>query len=155
MMLQPILVGLKFGFLALLYLFLAWVVVSALRDLRRARTLAADRDGLPEGDDPVVAFDSTPRFLVVEAADDLEPGAEIRVDDGMTVGRAESTDLRIGDAFASGLHARLSVHSGRVYVEDLESTNGTFLNDVELRDVTEMRVGDRLRIGDTVLRLAE
>ena len=60
--------------------------------------------------------------------------------------------MRIEDRYASGLHARIYMRGGRYYVEDMNSTNGTLLNDASLSGEAELVPGDMLRIGDTEFR---
>ena len=60
--------------------------------------------------------------------------------------------MQIEDRYASGLHARIFSREGRNYVEDMNSTNGTLLNDAELRGEAELIDGDVVRIGDTEFR---
>src|SRR5438105_15662497 len=99
---EPVAAALKFGFLAVLYLFLLWVVRSASRDV--ARGAAAD---LPDGGaDRRAAPPGRPRLEVV-AAMGYEPGTEFPVDGGVTLGRAPAAAIRVDDPFASSSHARV------------------------------------------------
>jgi pSer/pThr/pTyr-binding forkhead associated (FHA) protein len=60
--------------------------------------------------------------------------------------------VQIEDRYASGIHARIFSRDTRSYVEDMSSTNGTLLNDAELRGEAELVDGDIVRIGDTEFR---
>ena len=71
----------------------------------------------------------------------------------MVVGRAPECDLRIEDTYASQQHARLFGKNGAWFVEDLGSTNGTFVNDQKLAAPAMVQVGDKIRVGTTVLEL--
>jgi hypothetical protein len=150
---EPISVGLKFGFIAVLYLFLLWIARSALKDLRRTGSPAPDATGLHQAallDD--VASPSEDAWLVVERGGGLKAGARYDLFGGLSIGRSAEADVQIEDRYASGLHARIYAQRGNFYVEDLKSTNGTLLNDAALAGEAELVSGDLIRIGDTEFR---
>jgi hypothetical protein len=165
--LQPVSVALKFGFLAVLYLFLLWVARSALRDLRGGTGArppgfgarppaggstagAGDGTGLYSASTPVRSDLSsrTPR-LVVARATGHEPGMIYDLDDDLVLGRGDA-EIRLEDPFASSRHARIYAQAGTLVLEDLHSTNGTYLNE-ELLDTTPrpLHPGDHVRIGES------
>ena len=150
---EPISVGLKFGFIAVLYLFLLWIARSALKDLRRTATPAPDATGLHQAallDD--AGSQSEDAWLVVQRGGGLKPGARYDLFGGLSIGRAGEADVQIDDRYASGLHARIYSQRGNFYLEDLKSTNGTLLNDQALAGEAELVSGDLIRIGDTEFR---
>ncbi len=157
---DPVAILLKFGFLAVLYLFLLWIARSALRDLRRDESdvaLAgagyAEGDGLvADGDGP--GLELQPRLEVI-AAKGHEPGHTFDVAAGARLGRAAASEVHIDDSYASAAHARIYRRGGRVYIEDLGSTNGTFVNGRQLARPHPLEVNDTVRIGDTELRYRE
>jgi pSer/pThr/pTyr-binding forkhead associated (FHA) protein len=71
----------------------------------------------------------------------------------ITVGRAAGCQVTIDDTYASQLHARVFLREGQVYVEDLGSTNGTYLNRRKVTGPMQVQRGDKLQIGNTVLEL--
>jgi hypothetical protein len=71
----------------------------------------------------------------------------------VTIGRAPGCAIRVDDTFASQLHARVFFRDGRWYVEDIGSTNGTWLNRKRVHGPVPIAKGDRIAIGDTVLEL--
>ena len=71
----------------------------------------------------------------------------------ITVGRAAGCQVTIDDTYASQLHARVFLRDGQVYVEDLGSTNGTYLNRRKVTGPMQVQRGDKLQIGNTVLEL--
>ena len=159
MSLDPVSVALQFGFLAVLYLFLLWVCRSALRDLRRSsgpRTSAAgpvttpgpDATGLYAASNPGANGDVEPR-LIVERAPGHTPGMEYDIGEGAVMGRGDQAEIRLEDPFASSKHARLLRQGGIVVLEDLGSTNGTYLNEELLTGPQPLHRGDRVRIGDS------
>ena len=101
-----------------------------------------------------LALNIDPR-LVVESSPDLEEGRVIPLEVGITIGRSDGADLSIVDAFVSHMHARILRRGSYHYVEDLGSTNGTFLNDLRVEHDAQLKVHDSLRIGQTTLRYEE
>jgi FHA domain len=153
---EPLAAALKFGFLAVLYLFLLWVARSAVRDLAGPveAGLVDDTGGGPRRDVRESGPPGYPRLEVV-AAMGHEPGSEFPIDGGITLGRAASADLRVDDPFASSAHARIFPRGRVVYIEDMGSTNGTYLNGRQLRRPEQLSVADSIRIGDTEYRYQE
>ncbi len=149
---EPIAVGLKFGFLAVLYLFLFWVSRSAWRELRRTTAPAPEATGFHEQTGPGGRSAATDAFLVAVTGGGLPPGERYDLFGGLSIGRSGEADVRIDDRFASTIHARLYSRGAQYYVEDLDSTNGTFLNGATLEGESELSDLDVVRIGDTELR---
>ena len=160
---EPLAVALKFGFLAVLYLFLLWVSRSALRDLARgiepvasaqsaAPAETSRRRGEPQDGGMMGAME--PRLEVI-AALGYEPGTVFDLRDGATLGRSEHAEIRVDDAFASSAHARIFPRGDFMHVEDMGSTNGTYLNGRQLRGAERLKVADVIRIGDTEYRYQE
>ncbi len=150
---DPIAVALKFGFLAVLYLFLFMIARSALKDLRRgglAAGVAPEGTGLHEAQPARIA--ATDAWLVAMAGAGLEIGERIDLFGGVTIGRDAGADVRIEDRFASGIHCRIQSRGNRYLLEDLGSTNGTMLNGGQLTREAELKDLDEIAIGDTIFR---
>jgi hypothetical protein len=147
--LEPLAVALKFGFLAVLFLFLFWVTRSSLKDLRGTAS-----PGFETGYHEVLGGEqaATDAFLVVQQGGGLTEGEHFDLFGGVSLGRAADVDIRLDDRYASGVHARVFNRSGGYFVEDLNSTNGTLLNSRDLHGEAELTPGDVIRIGDTELR---
>lgn len=143
--------GLKFGFLAVLYVFLLWVARSALREMRFSARPAPEETGLHQvaGGGREAATDA---WLVVLRGAGLDVGERFDLFGGLTIGRSSEADVRIDDRFASQIHARVHSRQGAYLVEDLGSTNGTYLNGAPVNGEAELRDLDQIRIGDTELR---
>ena len=161
MQLDPISVILKFGFLAVLYLFLLWVARSALRDLRSGTDVVpaapADATGMysaATGMAPETPVDHDPR-LYVERAPGLQNGAEYGLEDDLLLGRGSRVDIQLEDPFASSQHARIVRQGQLAVIEDLGSTNGTLLNGEPLQGPQPLHPGDRIRIGDSEFSYVE
>jgi pSer/pThr/pTyr-binding forkhead associated (FHA) protein len=75
----------------------------------------------------------------------------VRLDGTLQVGRAEACQVRLSDTYVSSFHARIYGRDGSWFVEDLGSTNGTYLNQRRITAPAELRAGDRVRIGKTTL----
>lgn len=159
---DPVALMLKFGFLAVLYLFLFWVARSALRDLGRGGESDEDEapaGGLPEDRRREAAVPDlragVEPSLVVVAAMGMEPDTQLLIGDSATLGRSQAADIKVDDPFASSAHARIFPRGQFMYIEDMGSTNGTFLNGRELRRAERLKVADTVRIGDTEYRYEE
>jgi hypothetical protein len=156
--LEPVSVALKFGFLAVLYLFLLWVARSAMKDLRGAgggipapgAAIPADATGLYSAS-TLHSADVAHRApkLVVERAPGHDPGMIYDLDGDIVLGRGEQAEIRLQDPFASSRHARVYEQGNVVVIEDLGSTNGTYLNEELLETPRPLHPGDRVRIGDS------
>jgi hypothetical protein len=161
--LAPVSVALKFGFLAVLYLFLLWVARSALKDLRGAgrggwsggvpikgEAIPADATGLYSAS-TLGSADVAHRApkLVVERAPGHDPGMIYDLDGDIVLGRGDRAEIRLEDPFASSRHARVYEQGNIVVIEDLGSTNGTYLNEELLETPRPLHPGDRVRIGDS------
>jgi pSer/pThr/pTyr-binding forkhead associated (FHA) protein len=156
--LAPVSVALKFGFLAVLYLFLLWVARSALRDLRGSRPATVAPDPSATG---LYSASVSPLHaardarLVVERAPGHAPGMIYDIGDGAVLGRGDEAEIRLDDPYASSRHAQLVLQAGVVVLEDLGSTNGTYLNEERLQGPAPLHDGDRVRIGDSEFTFEE
>ncbi len=149
---DPISVALKFGFLAVLYLFILVIARSALKDLRRTVAPAPDATGFHQAPAFGAASRGTDTWLVAERGGGLEQGERFDLIGGLSIGRSRDADVQIDDRYASGVHARVFNRDGRTFVEDMNSTNGTLLNEATLKGEAELLDGDVVRIGDTEFR---
>jgi pSer/pThr/pTyr-binding forkhead associated (FHA) protein len=148
---EPVSFGLKIAFLAVLWLFLLWVSRSALRDLRQTTSarrdpVAVEATGVHQA--AVASGRTGPPLLVVERAPGHQAGSRYDVAEGAILGRGD-VEVVLEDAFASSQHARIVPQGGVMVLEDLGSTNGTYLNDELLRGPQPLHPGDQIRIGDS------
>jgi pSer/pThr/pTyr-binding forkhead associated (FHA) protein len=158
---DPLAVALKFGFLVVLYLFLLWVVRSSLKDLARAgasgggtEPVEPPRPRRRQATAPDLRAGVHPRLEVI-AAMGFQPGTEFDVGQGATLGRSDAAEIRVDDPFASSAHARVYARGDFMYLEDMGSTNGTYLNGRQIRAPEQLKVADLIRIGDTEYRYQE
>jgi pSer/pThr/pTyr-binding forkhead associated (FHA) protein len=146
-MTDPVAALLKLAFIGVLYLFLLWIARSALKDLARpvgSRLVPDERASAQE-----LARRSV---LVVEGGGGLRAGSAFELDSSATIGRSPAAEIQIDDPFASGRHARIYERGGLFYIEDMGSTNGTYLNGEVVHSQELLRAEDRIRIGDTEFR---
>ncbi|WP_394161212.1 FHA domain-containing protein FhaB/FipA [Galactobacter valiniphilus] len=154
---------LRFGFLALVWILVLVVILALRRDLgvgQRTRVAAAgaERRGrkAPAPETPLAPpVEEAPRpasELVVlagsRAGTVLPLGAS-----PLLLGRAQEANLVLDDDYSSGRHARLFPQGSRWFLEDLGSTNGTFIDDAPLTRAQPVEPGQRIRIGKTVMEL--
>jgi FHA domain len=158
---EPLAVALKFGFLLVLYLFLLWVARSAIRDLSRYEAASAVAEPVePPGRQrrepaiPNLRSGVAPRLEVV-AAMGHEPGSTFDLAEGATMGRSDGAEIRVDDPFASSAHARIFAQGEYMYLEDMGSTNGTYLNGRQVKSTERLRMADLIRIGDSEYRYQE
>ena len=155
--LEEVLLALKIAFLVLLYVLIWRIVRTVSRDMRRA---PAQESFIMS---PVAAAAALPSLaaaggrLVVQESPVLEEGDEYEVDSApLTVGRGGQNDVAIdGDEFASARHVRFEPRRDGVWVYDLGSTNGTYVNGVRISDARKLAPGDVVRVGETDLRFEE
>lgn len=149
---EEVLLLLKIAFLLLLYLFIWRIVRTASRDLRLPQEsfVLAPSVGGPVG--PVSSH--VPGRIVVVKSPALREGEEHPLDSSpITVGRGAQNDLGLGtDEFASARHARFEPRQDGVWLHDLGSSNGTFVNGSRLTRPRKLAPGDLIRIGETDLR---
>ena len=160
---DPIAVALKFGFLAVLYLFLLWISRSSLRDLARSQDAAVAPEPVDaprssrRREEPIgggLMGNMQPRLEVI-AALGYEPGTRFDISEGATLGRSDNAEIPVDDPFASSAHARIFPRGDFMHVEDMGSTNGTYLNGRRLREAERLKVADVIRIGDSEYRYQE
>ncbi len=152
---DPVLTLLKYVFLALLYLFFLRVLRAVWVELREPKVAPA-----PVGDEATFApgaFPSQPQAgpekLVVLSPEE-QKGAEFPLPDEVTVGRAGGCAVLLPeDSFVSQLHARVFRRDGALFVEDLGSTNGTFVNGKKVTAPVAIRKGDKVQFGRTTLEV--
>lgn len=141
--------AIKYGLLILLYLFIWRLLRRVVRDVRTQtpsgkRARGKERTG--------GAAPTTASIVVVHEPDGARPRT-FKLSTSMLVGRAPECEIRVDDTYASQQHARLFGRTGGWYVEDLGSTNGTFVNDQRLGAPAMVQPGDKIRVGTTVLEL--
>jgi hypothetical protein len=146
---------LKIAFLVLLYLFIWRIVRSAARDLRlpQESMILAPQQAAAAGLMPQPVARELGR-LVVLASPALEEGETYSLDSHpLTVGRGANNDVPLPeDEYASSRHARFEPRHDGIYIEDIGSTNGTFVNGIRLTRERRLTPGDVVRIGETDMR---
>jgi pSer/pThr/pTyr-binding forkhead associated (FHA) protein len=153
---DPVLTLLKYVFLAVLYLFFLRVLRAVWVELRepRATPLAPAADPVATGAVPVSTSERAgPEKLVVVSPQE-QKGTEFALPDEVTVGRAGGCAVLLpDDTFVSQLHARVFRRDGTLFVEDLGSTNGTFLNGKKVTAPVPVRKGDKVQFGRTTVEV--
>ena len=148
-----VLLVLKVVFLVLLYLFVYRVVRTVAVDMRRARPAAATAPAAVPAAATRATGKGRPPKAVVVTGESGSKGQTYRLDGQARIGRSEDCDVRVSDTYVSSHHARLYDRDGLWYVEDLGSTNGTYLNQRRITGPSELRAGDKVKVGRTLLEL--
>jgi hypothetical protein len=151
---EPLLTILKFCFLAILYLFFVRVLRAVWAEVKGPAPVPAAAPARPARPG-LGGHSSKPpgRLKVVEPVE--RRGRTYELGDELTVGRAGGCQVSLeGDSYVSQLHARVFRRDGQFYVEDLGSTNGTYVNRRKVTAPIAIRKGDRLQVGKTVMELS-
>jgi hypothetical protein len=149
---ETVLLILKLAFLVLLYLFIWRIVRTSARDLHLPQESFILRPAVAGGA-AVPQTANSGRLVVVESKV-LTVGDEFELDSRpLTVGRGTQNDVSIdGDEFASARHVRIEPRRDGVWVSDIGSTNGTYVNGVRIDRPRKLARGDVVRVGETELR---
>lgn len=159
---EPVLTLLKYLFLAVLYLFFMRVLRAVWVELREPKPapLATSPGPIPgptnhhdaRSADPPPGGPGTERLVVI--APEGQKGSEFALSDEVTVGRAGGCGILLADdTFVSQLHARVFRRDGDIFVEDLGSTNGTYLNKKKVTAPVAVRKGDKIQFGRTTVEV--
>jgi len=158
---EPLLTILKLCLLALLYLFFFRVLRAVWAEVATARPAESKAGGRASrrSDTSATKLPGGRRrrgsqltdVIVVEPPE--QAGHRYPLGDEVTVGRAAGCQIIIEDNYVSQLHARLFLRDGQLLVEDLGSTNGTYLNRAKVSGPMVMQRGDRLQVGNTVMEV--
>ena len=138
---------LKYFLLALLWLFFVYATRMVWVELRRSRPAAEEAEN-------VVIDKQVPlRLKVVDPPQ--RRGRVFELGEEVTIGRSPGCAVYLeDDTFASSAHARVYRLNGELWLEDLRSTNGTFLNNEQLEQPARIQRGDRIKVGSTILEVA-
>jgi hypothetical protein len=130
---SPLIINLlKLAFLAVIYGFL-WYVAGALRGHLWGRRPRDETASVEIRHPPAAA------------------GQTIPVRATVVVGRSDQADITLDDPYASDFHARIRPSDGALEIQDLDSTNGTYVNGTAIEEATPLRSGDEIRIGETIM----
>src|SRR5207253_1641147 len=153
---DEVLLVLKIAFLVLLYLFIWRIVRTGARDLRLPQESFILAPSSPGGLHASRPGPHTGRLVVVKSPV-LEEGEDFELNSAqLTIGRGGQNDIAIdADEYASARHARFEPRQDGVWVQDLGSTNGTYLNGAKLEHPRRLTQGDVIRVGETDLRFEQ
>jgi hypothetical protein len=152
---EPLLAVLRLCLLALLYLFFLRVLRAVWTEIRPPRPAVAATAAAPARRARREREESPrrrPQLRIVEP--ESLSGRLFDLGEELTIGRAAGCQITLDDTFVSQLHARVFQREGQFLVEDLGSTNGTYLNRQKVTGPMVLRPGDELQIGNTILELA-
>ena len=148
-MTDQVLNALKIVLLALIYLFFARVLWAVWSEVR---TPVATTGKIPGTRGKTKKRGGASVFVIVEPRQ--HRGASFTLSNSLSLGRVADNDIALDDdTFMSSHHARIELRPEGVWVVDLESTNGTFVNGQRVTGDRSLRKGDRLQVGSTVLEM--
>jgi pSer/pThr/pTyr-binding forkhead associated (FHA) protein len=145
-----VLTVLKFAFLALLYFFVYRAIRVGIAEVRGPEPRAPAG---PKARAARPARRAREASSIAVLGEDGKRQKSVKLNGTVQVGRAEACQIRLDDTYASQFHARVFNKGGEWYVEDLGSTNGTYLNQRKLTGPTPVGAGDRIKIGKSILEL--
>ncbi len=150
---EPLLNVLKICLLILLYLFFFRVLRAVWAEVNLAKATTATPTSTKRTTRRTRSRERTPpKLKVIEPAS--MAGQVFALGDELTVGRAAGCQITLDDTYASQLHARIFTRDDQLYVEDLGSTNGTYLNRRKVAAPMVVSRGDQIQIGSTVMEVA-
>lgn len=130
-------------FIIFLYLIIYYALKIMYRDVRGSGRRKSPQGRKNYGIEVISIGDSS----------NVDEGAVILLRDPITIGRKEDNIIYIGEPFVSAYHARISMRNNHAYVEDLESTNGVYLNDELIDGKEALNPGDEIKIGNAVFKV--
>jgi len=80
-------------------------------------------------------------------------GSTFRVSGALIVGRSPEADIVLDDPYASDFHLRIGMQAGEIRLQDLGSTNGTFVNGEQVQSPRGLHIGDRVQVGETIMEV--
>ena len=150
---ELVLVLLKYVFLFVLYIFVARAVKAVYLELRPATTGGGGRSRAPASAPRPPSKRSKKAPKKVAVVEGPLKGKSYELGEELTIGRAEKCHIMVDDTYVSQVHARIYANGETYVVEDLGSTNGTYLNRRRITSPEELSRGDRVKIGKTVLEM--
>lgn len=144
---------LKIFLLLLLYLFFLRVLRAVWAEINPPKVVEAPKQKRERSGKRAPGRKGGPPVLRLVAPAELK-GRTYPLAEEMTIGRAAGCQVTIDDTYASQLHARVFQRDGQVFVEDIGSTNGTYLNRKKVTGPMVLQRGDQLQIGNTILELS-
>lgn len=143
---------LKFLLLGVLYIFIARAVRVINQELKGADAVAVAPRGKAKAPAPAKrSKKKAPTKAAVVEGD--KKGSTLNLDDELIIGRGERCRLILDDTYVSTVHARIFAKGDTYLLEDLGSTNGTYLNRRRVTSPVELHRGDQVKIGKTVLEM--
>ncbi|MEO8693651.1 MAG: FHA domain-containing protein [Acidimicrobiales bacterium] len=144
----------KICLLIVLYLFFLRVLRAVWAELKEPKPAVVASPAPAAVPPAAVAPPQQPaRAHLVVVAPEEQRGRSYELLDELTVGRAAGCHIALDDRFVSQLHARMFRRDDQLFIEDLGSTNGSFLNDDKVTGPALLKKGDHVRIGNVVMEL--
>jgi pSer/pThr/pTyr-binding forkhead associated (FHA) protein len=146
---DPLLRLFNVAIVVIIYLFLFRVIRAVWAELREPTNFSEEKPS--EAPNTQVKRGAAKTLRIIDPPE--ARGKVFQISGELTVGRAQGCHISLDDSYTSQLHARIYRQDGQAYVDDLGSTNGTFLNRRKVTAPTSLHNGDRLQIGRTVFEV--
>ncbi len=132
---------LKFGVIIIIYIILYRIVKTMYLDLRAVRSREEEKS------DYAIELVDCPESI------DIIKGSVYPINSVINIGRKEDNNVAIDDPFISSHHASVYTRDNRLYIKDMNSTNGTYKNGIKVSDEEEIADGDEIKIGRLVFKV--
>ena len=146
---------LKIGWLVVLYLFILRIVMVVAKELKGTPAFAADGQPIAARNTSKSEPAAPPARwgLVVHQPESLR-GTTIGMEQEITIGRGGGCAIAlVGDTFVSTVHARVAPRGNDLWIEDLGSTNGTYVNAAQITEPRKLKRGDHINIGSSEIEV--
>lgn len=130
-------------FIILLYFIIYYALKIMYKDIKNTNGRKSPQGRKNFGIEVVAIGDSS----------NVSKGSVILLRDPITIGRQGDNIIQIADQFVSSYHAKVTLRNNNAYIEDLDSTNGVYLNDELIDEKEQLNPGDEIRIGNSVFKV--
>ena len=143
----------RFAYLAILWIFVLSAISVIRSDMFGARVPASARPGKqPKAPKPPKPRRGSPTHVLVVSGSNSGQRADLS-QEPLLIGRGPDAAIRLDDDYVSTRHARIAASGDQWFVEDLGSTNGTYIGSVRITQPTTLTLGTQVRVGKTILEL--
>ena len=149
---------LKIGWLVVLYFFILRIVLVVAKELKGTPATTVNSDAVisaAAGREPPSRTSSSARWSLIVHQPEALRGTTLAMQQEITIGRGGGCAIALaGDTFVSTVHARVAPRGNDLWIEDLGSTNGTYVNAAQITEPRKLKRGDRISIGSSEIEVS-